>query len=108
MKLHDEQESRETMSKRRRGFQLRDPRQAGHPNPQGLQGAGGEARPQRPLPLRLGQAIQALLLDQSRLSSIAAITSAEHFVPQLRAIAYAYSFLDGALQPTSTPTRPCR
>jgi hypothetical protein len=46
--------SHETMSKRRRGFQLRDPRQARRADRSWRQGAGREARPQRSLPVRLG------------------------------------------------------
>jgi len=46
--------SHEPMSKRRRGFQLRDARQARRPRGARRQGADREARSQRPLPVRLG------------------------------------------------------
>ena len=71
MKRHHEQAGSETMSKRRRGFQLRDPGQAWRTH------RPWRAAAQRPLPLRLRQAVQALLPDLAQLSSIAATTRAE-------------------------------
>jgi len=76
MKRHYEDSGFETMSKRRRGFQLRGPGQARGAHRPWWQGAEREARAQRPLPLRLRQAVQTLLPDLAQLSSIAATTPA--------------------------------
>jgi len=76
MKRRHEHSGFETMSKRRRGFQLRDPGQAWAAYRPWWQGAEREARAQRPLPLRLRQAVQTLLPDLAQLSSIAVTTHA--------------------------------
>ena len=54
MARNDDELPRETMSKRRRGFQLRDPGQTREPDRSWRQGADREARSQRSLPLRIG------------------------------------------------------
>jgi hypothetical protein len=57
MARHDDGLAIETMSKRRRGFQLRGPREARPTDRTRRQGAGRKARPQRSLSLRIATAV---------------------------------------------------
>jgi hypothetical protein len=57
MARHNDDVSNETMNKRRRGFQLRDPCQARPTDRAWRQGADREARSQRSLPLRLAASV---------------------------------------------------
>jgi len=57
MARHDDGLAIETMSKRRRGFQLRGPREARPTDRAWWQGAGRKTRPQRSLSLRIAASV---------------------------------------------------
>ena len=57
MARHEDDVSTETMSKRRRGFQLRGPGQARPADRAWRQGADREARTQRSLPVRIAASV---------------------------------------------------
>jgi len=76
MKSHYGQPGLATMSKRRRGFQFRDPRQAWWAHPRRREGTAGEARPQRPLPLRFGQKVSSAAAWRHGASSTASTARA--------------------------------
>lgn len=59
----------EVMSKRRRGYPERDPRQAGQPGRPRQQGTPGAARPQRPLPVRQRALVQEVLPQHGLVST---------------------------------------
>src|SRR3954452_5712257 len=65
----------EQMSKRRRGFQQREPGQARDADRPRRQGAAREARPQRPVPVRLEPPLQGVLHRRPLLLSTAPTTA---------------------------------